>query len=352
MRMGMGTFGLCGLGLAAAIGLGADAGAQDKVVRWKMQSAFPATLDVVGEGGPVLSRNLERISDGKLNVKFFEPGALVPPLQTLDAVHKGSIEAAWTTAGFHAGKIPSAPFFTTVPFGPNAGEFFAWLNYGGGDQLKEEIYGRFNAYAPNCGVIAPEASGWFRKEIKTAEDLRGLKMRFFGLGAKVMEKLGVTTQLIAPGDVYPALELGTIDAAELAFPSLDLKAGFHQVAKHYYFPGWHQQSSVLEFLMNKPKWEELSAQHKAMIEVACGENIRWMFSTSEARQFKALEEIKSKGVTIHHWPTDILARMRTAWDEVVREESAKDADFKRTYESYAAFREKYAIWRKHGYMTE
>jgi TRAP-type mannitol/chloroaromatic compound transport system substrate-binding protein len=316
-----------------------------------MQSAFTSTLDVVGESGPIFSENLRRMSGGALELKFHEPGALVPALEVFTAVSQGAIEAGWTTPGFHAGKIPSAPWFTTVPFGPPAGEFLAWLKYGGGEKLKDEIYARHGVKGISCIMIAPEASGWFRKEIKTLDDLKGLKMRFFGLGAKVMQKLGVSTQLIAPADIFPALERGVIDATELSFPSMDYKQGFYQVAKHYYFPGWHQQSSIGELLVNLKKWEALSDSHKRMIEVACDANITWTFATSEARQFPVMKILEEKhGVKIHFWPEPIIAAMRAAWDEVITEESARDPDFKRVHDSYAAFRKDYAVWRDHGYL--
>jgi TRAP-type mannitol/chloroaromatic compound transport system substrate-binding protein len=338
------------LGLVLPDPAAAQATAQ-KNVRWKMASAFASGLDVVGESGPIFAENLRKMSGGTLDVKFFEPGALVPAFEVFNAVSKGSIEAGWTTPGFHVGQIPAAPWFTTVPFGPQAGEYLAWLRYGGGHALKDEIYGRHGVKGISCVVITPEASGWFRKEIKTVDDLKGLKMRFFGLGARVMQTLGVQTQLIPPGEIYPALERGIIDATELAFPSIDIKQGFHQVAKHYYFPGWHQQSSVTEFLVNLKKWNELSEAHRKMIEVACDANITWSFVTSEARQFGALKDLVEKhGVKIHYWSDAILARMRSAWEEVIAEESAKDPDFKRAHESYSAFRKQYAIWKEVGYF--
>ena len=287
--------------LALGLVLAGDVAAQQKV-RWKMPSAFTSSLDVVGESGPIFSENLRKMSGGALDIKFFEPGALVPAFEIFNAVSKGSAEAGWTTPGFHVNTIPSAPWFTTVPFGPQAGEYLAWLKYGGGHKLKDEIYARHGVRGISCIMITPEASGWFRKEIKTLDDLKGLKMRFFGLGARVMQKLGVQTQLLPPGDIFPALERGLIDATELAFPSIDIKQGFHQVAKHYYFPGWHQQSSVGEFLVNLKKWQELSEEHRRMIEVACDANITWSFVTSEARQFGAMREMVDKhGVKIHFW---------------------------------------------------
>jgi TRAP-type mannitol/chloroaromatic compound transport system substrate-binding protein len=341
---------LIGLCAAAALAVGGAAEAQQKV-RWKMASAFPGTLDVVGEAGPYFSKLVDRLSAGSLEIKFYEPNALVPALQAFDPVATGSLEASWTSVGYYVGKIPAAPIFTTVPFGPNFGEFLAWLRFGGGHQIKDEIFAKHNTRGISCNAIVPEASGWFRKEIKTLDDLRGLKMRFFGLGAKVMEKFGVSTQLLAAGDIYPAMELGTIDATEVSFPSMDLRLGFHNIAKHYYFPGWHQQTTVLDLLVNLKNYEGLSDQHKAIVEAACGETIVWGMAASDSRQFKALQEIKAKGVTLHRWSPEMLAAMKKAWDEVAAEESAKDADFKRTWDSLQAFRANYAIWRDLGYLN-
>ena len=332
-----------------ALSLAFGAAAQQKV-RWKMASAFPGTLDVVGEAGPYFSKTVDRISGGSLEIKFYEPGALVPALQAFDPVAQGSLESTWTSVGYYVGKIPAAPIFSTVPFGPNFTEFMAWLKFGGGHEIQDEILAPHGVRSLSCNAIVPEASGWFRKEIKTTADLRGLKMRFFGLGAKVMEKFGVSTQLLAAGDIYPAMELGTIDATEVSFPSMDVKLGFQNIAKHYYFPGWHQQTTVLHLLVNLEKYKALTEQHRAIIDAACGETIVWGISASDSRQFKAMQEIKAKGVTIHRWPPEMLAAMKSAWDEVVATEAAKDPDFKRTWESLTAFRANYAIWREHGYM--
>jgi TRAP-type mannitol/chloroaromatic compound transport system substrate-binding protein len=201
-----------------------------------------------------------------------------------------------------------------------------------------------------CGVIAPEASGWFREEIKSIDDLKGLKMRFFGLGAKVMEKMGVSTQLIAGGDIYPALERGSIDATEFSMPAIDLNLGFYQIAKHYYFPGWHQQSTLFDLMMNKDKWEALSDTQKAQLEMACGDNFREGLAEGEAIQGKALVELKAKGVNIHRWPPEILDALEKAWREVAAELAAEDANFKKAWDSLQAFRAEYAVWAELGYL--
>jgi TRAP-type mannitol/chloroaromatic compound transport system substrate-binding protein len=215
----------------------AHAQAQMPKVNWKMQSAFASSLPHLGPSGVRFSKDVQRMSGGQFDVKFFEPGALIPPLECFDAVSKGSIESCWTTPGYHTGKYPALAFFTTVPFGPNFGEFLAWKWFGGGNKLREEIYAKHGLTAIDCFCIGPETSGWFRKEVKSLSDLKGMKMRFFGLGAQVMQKLGVSTQLLAAADIYQALERGVIDATEFSMPMMDIKLGFHQIAKFNYFPG-------------------------------------------------------------------------------------------------------------------
>jgi TRAP-type mannitol/chloroaromatic compound transport system substrate-binding protein len=320
------------------------ASAQEKI-RWKMQSAWASSLPHLGASGVRFSRDIERMSGGKFEVKFFEPGALIPPLECFDAVSRGSIESCWTTPGYHTGKYPALAFFTTVPFGPGFGEFVAWKWFGGGNKLREEIYAKHDLVAVDCLCIGPETSGWFRKEIKSVDELKGLKMRFFGLGAQVMQKLGVSTQLLAAADIYPALERGVIDATEFSMPMMDIKLGFHQVAKFNYFPGWHQQVSCSEFLMNKKAWEALPDQYKAMIEVAGQAQVAYTYAETEAMQFDAMAEMRDKNkVQVKRWDDKVLAAFEKAWLEVIAEESAKDAVFKKVADDYLAFRKKYAIW--------
>lgn len=338
-----------GLVGALTLGMAVEAEAADRV-RWKMASTYGGKLTQLGTLGKRIEDRIEVVSDGNIRIKFFEPGALVPPLEVFDAVSSGSVDAGWSTPGYWAGKVPALQLFAAVPFGPRAGEYMAWYYFGGGQQMFEEIYHEHNIHSVMCAVIAPEASGWFRKEINSVEDLKGLKMRFFGLGAKVMEKMGVSTQLLAGGDIFPALELGTIDATEFSMPAIDLNLGFYQVAKHYYFPGWHQQSTFFDLMMNKDNWDALSETQQAQIETMCGDNVRYGLAEGEAIQFSALKELQEeKGVTIHRWPPEILDQLHAAWEEVVAEQS-KDPDFKRVWDSLTAFREDYKLWGDLGYL--
>jgi len=335
---------------ALAMFLALPAHAQQKV-RINMANAFPNSLTLIGEAPVRLSKKLERISAGTIDLRVNEPGALVPALQAIQATGQGSIDAAWSNAGFFSGTDSAFNMFAAVPFGPGIPEYLAWIHHGGGLQLSREMFGKHGVYNIPCAIIPPEASGWFRREIKGVNDLKGLKMRFFGLGAKAIAKLGVATQLLAPGDIFQALQLGTIDATEFSLPVMDQKLGFHQVAKFYYFPGWHQQATFLEFYINRKKWDALSDQHKAMIEAGCGELTRDVIAEGEATQFRAMQEMRDKnGVQIRQWSPEVIAAFDKAWHEVIAEESKANPNFKRVYDSYAKFRADYAIWREHGYL--
>lgn len=334
----------------AAAPEGGEQAAREAGVRWRMGSAFPSSLAILGTVGKRFEERVATVSNGNIRVQFFEPGALVPALELYDAVSQGSVDAGWSTAGYWAGKVPAAQFFTAVPFGPNIGEFLAWVYHGGGLDLWQEIYARNNIHVMPCNMISPEGSGWFRTPIDDPAQLQGLKMRFFGLGARVIEKLGVSTQLLAGGDIYPALELGTIDATEFSMPVIDKDLGFFEVAKHYYMPGWHQPTSINELMINMDKWNALTESQKAIIETVCGDNVRAGIAEAEASQFQALQDLEEAGVTLHRWPEEFLDRFRAAWQEVAEEEAAADPDFKRVYDSLNTFRENYTIWRENGYL--
>jgi TRAP-type mannitol/chloroaromatic compound transport system substrate-binding protein len=343
--------------VAAALGLGltlaaGSAGAQDKEkkVRAQMGWAFPSSTGLLGPTQTKLVEMLRTVSGGSIDVKGFEPGALVPANQYLDAVGNGSLDMAWTVSGFWTGKDIAFAMYASVPFGPGVGEYLAWMKQGGGEKLMKELHAKYNVEVLTCGVISPEASGWFRKEIKTLDDLKGLKMRFFGLGANVMQKLGVSTQLLQAGEIFQALQLGTIDATEFSMPVMDLTLGFHQVAKFYYFPGWHQQATINELIISKQKWAEFSPTQKAQIQAVCDAVTLNQFAEGEAVQFKAMKEIQAKGVKLMKWPQNFIDAFEKTWNEVAQEQAAKSPEFKKAWDSYSAFRKDYAIWRDMGYL--
>jgi TRAP-type mannitol/chloroaromatic compound transport system substrate-binding protein len=342
--------GLATLSFVAATALSfgliiSNASAQERV-RWKMSSAFPSQLTHLGPSGVRFTKDIERMSGGKFEIKFFEPGALAPGLENFDPVSKGAIESSWTTPGYHTGKYPALAFFTTVPFGPfNIGEFLGWKWFGGGNKLRDEIYEKHDLIAFDSFCIGPETSGWFRNEIRSVEEMKGLKMRFFGLGAKVMQKLGVSTQLLAPADIFPALERGVIDATEFSMPAMDVKLGFHQIAKFNYFPGWHQQVSCSELLMNRTAYKALPEPYKAMIEVALQAQVIYTFAETEHTQFGVMQEMRDKHqVQVKRWPDETLKAYEKAWLEVIQEESAKDPLFKKIADHYLDYRKNYNIW--------
>lgn len=326
--------------------------ADDKKVRLKVQSWFPTKVPHVGSQIKDIAANLKTVTGGSVRMQLFEPGALIPPAECFDSVSNGAVDACWGISGYYYGKNPALAVFSALPFGPRWPELLAYFYEGGGKQQYDEIYARNNIKGVICGGTVAEASGWFRNEIKSVEDFKGIKMRIFGLGGKVIEKLGGSAQLLAAGDIFPALELGTIDATEFAMPAVDLKLGFYQVAKHYYFPGWHQPATLYEVIFNMDKWKSMSKTQQAQIEATCGDNIRRAISFGEANQFEAMKTLKSKGVKIHQWPPEILAAFKKAWEEVVAEESAKSPEFKKAYETYMAFRKEYRLWADNGYIKE
>jgi TRAP-type mannitol/chloroaromatic compound transport system substrate-binding protein len=319
--------------------------AQAGKVRWKMHSAWGSQVPHLGTNAVRFADNIVRMSGGDFNVKFFEPGALIPANEGFDATSKGSIEMAWTTAGYDTGKYPALSFFTAVPFGPSIGEYMAWMKFGGGNELEREIYAGHGIHEIDCLAIGPETSGWFKEEITDLEQLRGLKMRFFGLGARVMQKLGVSTQLLAGGDIFPALEKGVIDATEFSMPAMDIKYGFYQIAKNNYFPGWHQQVSVSHLLINMDKWNGLSDQNKALIEIGAGESLMHIYAETEYVNPYAMVEMGEKyGVITRRWTDDQIAVFEQAWKDVVAEDSANDPLFKKVADSYFSFRKDYKKW--------
>jgi TRAP-type mannitol/chloroaromatic compound transport system substrate-binding protein len=318
---------------------------------------FAGTFASRGPGGlaKLQKRVMEwssTLSGGSLDFKFFEPGSLASPRDYLDRVGDGSIDMAYTLSGIFTHKDIAFALYSSVPFGPEYGEYHAWMRHGGGDALMKELHRKYNVEVIACGPTAPEASGWFRKEIKTVDDLKGLRMRIYGLGANVMRKLGVETATILPGEVITAFREGKIDAAELALPALDLAFGFHEVAKHYYFPGWHQPATYAHLYVSARKWQEFSPRQKAAVQAACDMVLLQDIADSEADQPAALREIQGRGVTLHRWSPVMLAAFREAWAEVAKEQAASSVEFKRGWASLSTFRENFQIWRTYSAIRE
>ena len=225
--------------------------------------------------------------------------------------------------------------------------------YGDGAELFQRMYDEngYNVHVIPCGIIAPETSGWFKNEINGLEDLEGLNMRFFGLGAEVMQKLGVSTSLLAGGDIFPALERGAIDATEFSMPRIDARLGFHNIAKYNYFPGWHQPATMFELLINKDRWDDLDEVAQNQIEIACMANITDNFAEGEATNFDAMREnVEKNGVTIKQWSPEMLDAFEAAWVEVAAELAAEDAFFKEVWDNLQEFRAGYKVWNDNIYL--
>lgn len=317
-----------------------------------MTSAFGKNLPILGTAGVNFVEKINAISES-VEFEHFDPGELVPTLEALDAVSNGSVDAAYTTSGYWQGKMTAAGLFAAVPFGPEPGEMLAWMLYDDGLDLMREMYDSngYNVHVLLCGTYAPETSGWFKEEITSLEDLEGLNMRFFGLGAEVMQKLGVSTSLLAGGDIFPALERGAIDATEFSMPIVDANLGFYNIAKFNYFPGWHQPATMFELLVNKDRWEELDERSQKQIEIACMANITDNFAEGEARNFPAMvTNVEEHGVSIKQWTPEQLEAFEAAWLEVVDELKAEDEMFAKAWDDLAEFREGYKTWFNNIYL--
>ncbi len=343
---------LTSLAVAAAVLTASAAHAADKLLL-KTPIAFSTALPSLGTPIPRVADQLDLMSGGTLKMKVYEPGKLVDPFEILDAVSTGKINSGYTTAGYWAGKIPASPLFSAVPFGPEAGEYMAWLYYGNGMSLYQEMYDQagYNVHVLPCAILAPETSGWFAKEINTPADLEGLKMRFFGLGGKVMQKLGVATSLLPGGEIFPALEKGAIDATEFSMPAIDARLGFHKLVKYNYFPGWHQQATVFELMINKDVWADATDQHKAIITNACKASMADSFAEGEAIQHAALiDNVENNGVEIKQWSQEMLDTFEQTWNAVAEEEAANNEFFAKVLADMNAFRAGYSMWKENAFL--
>jgi TRAP-type mannitol/chloroaromatic compound transport system substrate-binding protein len=347
------TAGIAALGVALAAGSATALAEKSKPVLLKIPVAFATKLPGLGTPIVRVADNLKSTSGGSIKAKIYEPGKLVAPFEILDAVSSGKVNAGYTTAGYWAGKIPASPLFSAVPFGPEAGEYMAWLYYGNGRTLYQEMYDQagYTVHVIPCAIIAPETSGWFADEINSVDDLQGVKIRFFGLGGQVMQKVGASTSLLDSSEIFPALEKKAIDATEFSQPAIDEKLGFHKIIKHNYFPGWHQQATLFELLINKEQWDKMDEGQQALVEMNCKASMADSFAEGEAMQFAAMQRnVEERGVTMHYWSDEMLETFHKAWDEVATEQADKDAFFKKVWDDLSSFREGYRVWSSYAFL--
>ena len=332
-------------GAGAATTIAAPAIAQSlPTIKWRLTSSFPKSLDTIYGGADVLANRLRAMTDGKFDIRVFAGGEIVPGLQALDAVQQGTVECCHTCSYYYVGKDKTFGFGTSVPFGMNPRQMNAWLYYGGGQKLLDEFYANYNIVSFAGGNTGAQMGGWFRKEIKTLEDVKGLKMRIAGLGGAVFERLGAVPQQIAGGDIYPALEKGTIDAAEFVGPYDDEKLGFAKVAKHYYYPGWWEPGPTIHFFVNKKEWEKLPKAYQEAFQAAAYEANITMLAEYDHKNPPALSRLLTQGVKLQKYPDAVLEAAYKAALALYAEESAKNPAFKKIWTEYDKYRKTQNAW--------
>jgi TRAP-type mannitol/chloroaromatic compound transport system substrate-binding protein len=332
------------LGLAATP-IAAPAIAQSMPeLKWRLTSSFPKSLDTVYGAAETFAKYVAEATDNKFQIQSFAAGELAPALEAANVVANGSVEMCHTASYYYWGKDPTFAFGTAVPFGLNSRMQNAWMYYGGGIDLMNEFYATQNLYGLPCGNTGAQMGGWFRREIKSVGDLQGLKYRIGGFGGKVIAKLGVVPQQIAGGEIYPALEKGTIDAAEWVGPYDDEKLGFHKVAPFYYYPGWWEGGAMLHVMMQPEKWEELPTAYKSIITAAAQAANCDMQAKYDQLNPAALKRLVGGGAQLRPFPADVLEACFNAAKETYAEIAAGNATFKKVHDAMMAFRADQYLW--------
>jgi len=328
--------------LLAAVATVATVPAQAETL--DVASTFPKNLAFLGEGAEVLAKNIETATGGDVKLRVHGAGDLVPALEVLNQVSSGAIPAGWDYVGYWGGTIPVASLAGSMPFGPGPDLFVGWMWEGGGMEIVQKAYDPLNVKLLPCHVTAPEPGGWFNKEINSVEDLKGLRMRISGMGGQVLNKLGVSTQLIPGGELYVALERGRIDATEFSLPVVDKALGFSEIAKYYYFPGWHQPASWNSLIVNMDVWNGFDEQTREQIMVACRATVNWSLAAAPEPQGAIIEEFRAQGVETKRFPDEVLAALRAAATEVLEEQAAEDEIFAEAYESIQTYLANAETW--------
>ncbi len=330
---------------AASTAVAAPAIAQSMPeVKWRLQSGFPKSLDTIYGAAETIAKFVSEATDGKFQIQPFAAGEIVGTPQIADAVGGGTVELGHTCSYYYFGKDPTFSLGTAAPFGFNARQQNAWLYHGGGNEMLNEFYAKHNLYGMPAGNTGVQMGGWFRKEIKTLQDLQGLKMRIAGIAGLVMQKLGAVPQQIPGGDIYPSLERGTIDAAEWVGPYDDEKLGFSKVAPYYYYPGFWEGGPSIHLFINQAKWKELPKAYQAILTTAASYANNDMLAKYDARNPAALRRLLGAGTQLRPFSQEILEAAYKAANEVYDEVSGKNADFKKIYESVRGFRNEEYLW--------
>jgi TRAP-type mannitol/chloroaromatic compound transport system substrate-binding protein len=318
---------------------------RSKIFRWKMVTTWPANFPVFQEGAEKFAEDVRAMSSGRLDVQVYAGGELVPPLQVFDAVSQGTVEMGHGSPYYWAGKVPQAQFFSSVPFGMTAKGMNAWLYNGGGLELWREIYAPFNLMPFPMGNTGVQMGGWFNKKIESLEDIKGLRMRIPGLGGKVLKRAGGNPVLMAGGEIYTALERGTIDATEWVAPFHDMRLGLDRAAKYYYYPGWHEPGTEFELIVNSLVWEQLPGDLQKIVETAAAATSEWIYAQMEYQNQKALQELRKKSnVEVLQFPAAVLGELRSLTEATLMDEADANPEFRRVYEAYEDFSKSYSDW--------
>jgi TRAP-type mannitol/chloroaromatic compound transport system substrate-binding protein len=334
-----------GAGAAGAVGLAAPAIAQSMPkITWRLTSSFPKSLDTIYGGAEDIAKHVAAATDGNFTIQTFAGGEIVPGLQAADAVSAGTVEMCHTCSYYYVGKDPTFAIGTAIPFGLNARLTNSWFYQGNGNKLLNEFYATHGLVGYIAGNTGAQMGGWFRKEINTVDDFKGVKMRIAGLAGRVVEKLGVVPQQIAGGDIYASLEKGTIDAAEWVGPYDDQKLGFYKVAKYYYYPAFWEGGPVIHAFMNKAKFEALPKSYQAILQDACAFANTNMMAKYDIKNPIAIKELVSQGTVLRPFSQEILEACFNASKEVYADISGKNEWFKKIYEDQVAFKKEGYLW--------
>ena len=341
---------LVALSCASALALSAPTYADFDKIRWQVPMSFSSTLTALGDTMPEVSKMLSDASDGRVKLQVFEPNTVIPALGVFENVSSGTIDAGYSWMGYEWGQVPASALFGATPFGLESSEFTAWMYFHGGNEMLKDLFKPHNVYPILCGTISPEAAGWYRSEINTPEDMKGLKFRAAGVGGEIMSELGMSVTVLPGGELYQALETGVLDGTEFSIPTVDQQLGFYQVAKHYYLPGWHQPSTNQFLYINLDSWNGLNKQTQSLIENTCMAANTLSIAKAEAMQGAVLSDFEEKGVQLHQYSPEILMAFEEATQKVMARRSASDKAFGDIYASMKAFQKEHSSWKKFGYL--
>lgn len=344
-----GLLGVAGAGLVAGCGGAGDQGSAPAIhtgrrIQWRLVSSFPRGLDTIYGSSEVLAERIDAMTGGNFRIRVYPAGEIVPGLQVMDAVQQGTVQMGQTASYYFTGKNPALAFDTCYPFGLTARQQDAWLAEGGGRELVDELFSDFSIKTLPAGNTGAQMGGWFNRPVDTVQDLRGLKMRIPGLGGRVMDRLGVTVQVLAGGDIFPALERGAIDATEWVGPYDDEKLGFHKVARLYYYPGWWEPGPSLSFYVHRKAWDGLPAEYREMLSTAASDASRAMMTRYDARNPPALDRLLNAGVELRAFSRPVLEAAKRESETLLEEGAAGDAGFRKVLTGWREFREASFRW--------